>query len=216
MPASPPDMPPVPSALPREELPPAVLEAVDPNEQVFFYTQPRRHSLGRGVWMVMFLGIAFSVASIGAVTDTWLGVAESDAPETWQHMGFGITMGLTGVFVLFSLMLLAWPLLSHRAMRATHVFVSSWRVVELKERRGKPTPKIRSWNISACPEAYVTRVRGDTASLVLSERVRERSTDGQTIYEWEAIHGIPNASQALNCIAVLRQQQRTGVQTTET
>ena len=195
------------SALPREDLPPAVLEALEDDEQVYFYTQPNRHSLGRGVWMVMFLGVVFSVASIGATTDTWLGVRENEAPQLWQHLSFGVTLGLTLVFVLFSLTLLAWPLISHRAMRSTHVFMSERRIVELRARRSPRAPRVRSWRIAACPDAYVTRIRGNTASLVLSERVRERSTDGQTIYEWEAIHGIPHAQRALSSLELLRRQQ---------
>lgn len=203
-----PHVAPILHAVSRADLPHAVVGALEADERVYFYVQPIRHALGRGVWMVMLLGVVFSVASMGAVTDTWLGVLETNAPQIWQHMSFGLTLGLTLVFVVFSTMLLAWPLLSHHAMRSTHVFISEHRIVELKERRAPRAPRIRSWNLLACPDAYVTRTRGKSASLVLSERVRERSTDGQTIYEWEAIHGIPRATEALGTLQALQKKKR--------
>lgn len=192
-----------PKALDRHVLPAAVLASLDVDEEVYFYTQPARHALGRGVWMVMCLGIVFSVASFGAITDTWLGVQDAHAQETWQHMGFGLTLGLSALFLMFSLLLLAWPLLSYRAQRATHIVVTAARILQVRQRR-RGRHHVRTWQISACPDAYVTRKRGATATLVLTERVRERGTDGQTIYEWEAIHGIPRASEALATLQALR------------
>jgi len=44
----------------------------------------------------------------------------------------------------------------------------------------------------------------NVASLVLRERVRTRGTDGQNVYEWEALHGLPRVDEA---VAILRELQ---------
>jgi hypothetical protein len=181
-------------------LPPLVAGALAEDERALWHAQPIRHANGIGVWMVMALGTGFGVASLGALHDVMGKTLEGGALR-------GLLPGLLAVlFLAFSLVLLCWPLLSRRKMRRTHVLVTDRRVLEVVEplQRGR-APRVRSWPIAECTDLAVARRRGLSATLVLRERLRERKSDGQTVYEWEALHGLARADEALELLTSLRE-----------
>lgn len=183
----------------RAELPSLAAGALHDDEQVYWHAQPVRHASGIGVWLIMGLGVLFGAASLGALDEvigSWL--------ETGALAGV-VPAALVLLFLAFSLVLLCWPLLSRRKMRRTHVLVTDRRVLEVVAplRAGRP-PRVRAWPLAECTDLAVVRRRGGSATLVLRERLRDRKTDGQTVYEWEALHGLPRADEALSCLERLR------------
>lgn len=192
-----------PRPLAEVDLPEEVRRALAPGEIAYFHAQPIRHANGIGVWMIMGLGGIFLFASVGGLVETLEKLQEAGA----RVLGVGALLLAIG-FVAFSLLLLAWPLLSFRRMRRTHVVVTDRCVVELVRRGRAKAPRVRSWSLAECTDASVARRRGASATLVLKERVRERRTDGQTIYEWEALHGLPRADEALAVLVALRADPR--------
>lgn len=173
-------------------VPTPLLALLSAEESPIFYVQPIRHANGMGVWMIMGLGVVFCVASFGALAEV-AGHLCSDGATLATVVAAAIAV----LFALFSVVLLVWPLLSFRRMRRTHVLMTQTRLFHIVVNPQRQPVRVTSWRLSECGDAHVARTRGRSATLVLRERVRERKSDGRTIYEWEAIHGIPRANEAL-------------------
>lgn len=180
-------------------VPDAVARLLDDGEVPLWHVQPIRHANGRGVWLVMALGVLFTAAGTAALVDVLGRFLER------ASLAGLVPLSLALLFVAFSLVLLVWPLLSYGRMRRTHVLVTDRRVlaIVLPRREGK-APRVRAWAPAECTDLAVVRRRGASATLVLRERVRERLTDGQRVYEWEALHGLPDAERALAIVRRLR------------
>lgn len=181
-------------------LPPAVTAVLDDGERPHWHAQPIRHANGRGVWLIMALGVVFTGASAAALVDV-----TTRGLEAGLGLGVLLALALALLFLAFSLVLLAWPLLSYARMKRTHVVVTDRRVLAIVLPRSvaKP-PRVRAWAHADCTDLSVTRRRGASATLVLRESVRERATDGQTVYQWDALHGLPDADGALSVLKALR------------
>lgn len=182
-------------------VPEAVARVLDEGEAPRWHAQPIRHANGRGVWLIMALGVLFTAAGAAAFVDVTSRAVAGDA--SW--LAALLPLGLALFFVAFALVLLVWPLLSYARMRRTHVVVTDRRVLSVVlGRRPSHAPRVRSWALAECTDLAVARRRGASATLVLRERVRERATDGQLVYEWEALHGLPDAERALSILRALR------------
>jgi hypothetical protein len=152
----------------------------------------------------MGLGFLFLAAAVGALDDIVRGTLEG-GPLQRVIGAFVFALGV--LFTGFSVLLVLWPAIAFRRMRRTHVVITGERVLEVVLRPGKE-PKVRAWSVAECADAAVGLPRGDAASLVLRERVRTRGTDGQNVYEWEALHGLPRTDEA---VALLRELQAAAV-----
>jgi len=75
------------------------------------------------------------------------------------------------------------------------VVITDSRVIAARFHRG--APRLRTFAVLACDQAAVVRRRGESATLVLRERLKRRPFDGRIVYEWEALHGLPRADDAL-------------------
>lgn len=181
-------------------LPPPLRTVLVPHERVYFAAQPRRPALGRGVWFIGALGLLFAGTSLSAGADV-LARMEQRMPEgALGALGVGCTVGFAGVFVCFALMLLALPWVLRRRLRQTWVLITQERVLSVRIGSDQVPRTQGSWPLHECRDLAVTRRRGDTATLVLREGLRERATDGQTVYHWDALHGIPRADEALRVL----------------
>ncbi len=148
-----------------------------------------------GVYSIMVLGVAFTFAS---------GVALVEMAGRYDlSMGVGrvmllaLIMALCTLWLVFSLMMLVWPLLSGWAMRNQIAIVTDRRVLHVRRRVGNTAPpRVKATPLSECTHVQVVRRRGESATLVLSEGLRERAFDGRTVYEWNCIHGLPDADGA--------------------
>lgn len=190
--------------VPRTELPLQVAALLEHDEPVLYYGQPIRRAGGIGVWMILALGVVFTPAALGALAEIRTKVADKPLSEVaWAAPVF---LGAL-LFLVFSLMLLAWPWLSDRDRRRTHVVVTGHRVLRVKLRGEKP-PRTRAWRVEDCDAASVARRRGASATLVLKERVRIRRTDDRPVYEWDALHGLPRADDALAALLFARDEKR--------
>lgn len=193
-------MAPTPPAL----APPAAVQALlHDDEVVLFYAQPIRRAGGLGVWLIASLGVVFLCASVPAtseVTRLVLAAPQAGPMATW------LLIPLALIFLLFSGLLVVWPAVSSADRRRTHVVITPRRVLQVKlpllsRRRA---PQVRAWPLRDCSDLGVTRRRGASATLVLQESLRERRSDGQTVYEWQALHGLPRADEALALLRRLR------------
>lgn len=184
-----------PSLIERAALPSLLVELLHDDETALYYAQPIRRAGGIGVWMILALGVAFTPAAVGALREV---AARSAAAELTLPQVLFVLVLASGalVFLAFSLMMLVWPWLSERDRRRTHVVVTDQRVVRLKARRNK-APRVKEWPVAACDAASVARRRGASATLVLREKIRIRLTDDRPVYEWDAVHGLPRADDAL-------------------
>lgn len=185
--------------------PPAPVAALlHDGEDVRWYAQPVAPARGRWVWGIMLLGVLFLAAAVGALDDVVRGTLEGSTLQ--RVIGAGVLL-LALAFTGFSVLLVLWPAIAFSRMRRTHVIITDARVLEVVLRPSKE-PRVRTWGVAECTDAAVGLRRGDAASLVLRERVRTRSTDGQNVYEWEALHGLPRTDEA---VALLRELQAGGV-----
>ncbi|MFZ9888787.1 MAG: hypothetical protein ACO3JL_14910 [Myxococcota bacterium] len=185
-------------------VPPVALQALLHDEEVIpFHAQPVRRAGGRGVWLIATLGLVFLTASVPATREV-LHLLRSAPPG--GPIGAWLLVPLALVFLGFSVMLSLWPALSSRDVQRTHVVITQRRVMEVKFPLlgGRGKPRVRTWPVRECRDLGVTRRRGDSATLVLQESLRERRSDNQTVYEWQAIHGLPRADEALALLRRLR------------
>jgi len=201
-----------PPLIERSALPPRVTDALLDDETVFYAETPIRRAGGIGVWLIMGLGVAFVPASVGALREIALRL--DTLPSLLSRVvAIALAGGLGLVFLVFSLAMLVWPLLSEWSRRRTIVVVTDGRVLKLTgHARGARPLKVRAWDVSACEHASVARRRGASATLVLKERVRVRKTDGQPVYEWDALHGLPDADRALAALLHARARKLGEVQ----
>lgn len=190
-----------PAALDPAALPASVAALLHDDERPLYYAQPIRRAGGIGVWLIMGLGFLFVPASVGAIEETLRRAAVLELGFL-RGAALAFVLCLEALFLGFSLMLLVWPWLSDKSRRATHVLVTDARVIELKSRRGQP--RVRQWPVHVCEHAAVARRRGASATLVLKERIRTRKTDGKPVYEWDALHGLPRADEALAALCWAR------------
>ncbi len=192
------------AVLPVVDLPPAVASVLARGEVTHWHAQPIRHANGRGVWLIMAGGVVFTGASVAALVDVAARLVGG------VSVGGLASLGLALFFVVFSLMLLVWPLLSYSSMRRTHIVITDRRVLSVLLPRGAgKAARVRSFSHAECTDAALARRRGASATLVLRERVRERASDGQTVYEWDALHGLPDAERALAILRALRGEEDT-------
>lgn len=187
-----------------DAVPPVPRAVLAAGERVYWCAQPIRHANGIGVWLIFALGVVFTVASAGALAETADRLSEAGGAA---HLGL-LALILALALTLFALLLLTWPLLSYRRMRRTYALITDRRVLEVTERGRDRAPRTREWPLSACTDPSVARRRGASATLVLQERLRERRSDGQTVYEWEALHGLPHADAALQALLTLKRGRR--------
>lgn len=195
-----------PQPLDRDQLPAVIRDLLDDDEIVLYWAQPIRRAGGIGVWMIMGLGVAFTVASAGAVEEIVRRGLELEVDVARGALLVVVAVGAL-LFLGFSVMMLFWPWLSDQARRSTHAVVTDRRVLEVRERTGaraRRGPRVKEWPVTSCEAASVARRRGESATLVLREQVRERRTDGKTIYEWDALHGLPRADEALAALVWAR------------
>jgi uncharacterized membrane protein len=195
----------VPSPVDREALPETVRALLHDDEAVLFYAQPIRRAGGIGVWMILGVGIFYLPAGIGALNE----IADKASRGALGVGAIAVALFVgAGALLLLALSVLwiFWPLLSDQDRRRTHVVVTDERVLQVKLRSNKP-PRVKDWSVAVCDAASVARRRGESATLVLKERVRERKSDGQSVYEWDAVHGLPRADEALTALLWARQQR---------
>jgi hypothetical protein len=181
-------------------LPEEVAAQLHDDEEPRWYAQPIRPANGKWIWPVMALGLVFLATAAAALDDVVRAVLDGN---TLQRVLGAAVLGLALAFEVFAVVLVAWPALAYRRMARTHVVVTGRRVVEVVL-RGSKAPKVRAWDLAECTDVQRGMPRGRAASLVLRERVRERRTDGQTIYEWDALHGLPRVDEAVTLIRELR------------
>lgn len=184
-----------------DDAPPAALtDALFAGEAVLWWARPVRPASGNARWAVAAIGALFVPAGFGALVD----VAGRDG-----SLAAKLPLLAGGALLLtFALVALAFPWLVARRMRRTVAAVTTLRVVEaVVGRRG--LARVRTWPVDDLGEATVGRRRGASASLILKERLRERATDGRTVYEWEAVHGLPDADAALSALRAARARRRT-------
>jgi hypothetical protein len=193
-----------PHALDRRSLPSRVSFVLRDDEAVFYAEVPIRRAGGLGVWLIFALGIAFVPASTAALVE----IAERTralSSSAQQVLAVLLAGGLGLVFFVFSLMMLLWPLLSEWSRRRTLVVVTDERVLKLTgDVNGGRALRVKAWDIAHCEHASVARRRGASATLVLKERIRVRKSDGQPVYEWDALHGLPDAERALQALLWVR------------
>jgi hypothetical protein len=134
----------------------------------------------------MALGVAFGGASVSALVDALT------APG-----GAVGALILGSLLLAFSTLLILWPWLAWRGLARSVVAVTDRGVVYA---RGK---RVRRYAASEITDPQVVRRRGRSASLVLSESVRAKS-DGTPVYQWTAIHGLPEADAALEAVIALK------------
>lgn len=199
----------VPSPIDRDALPADVQAQLHDDEAVLFYAQPIRRAGGIGVWMILGVGIFYLPAGVGALNE--IADKASRGPLSVGAIAVAALVGLGALLLLvMSVLWIFWPLLSDQDRKRTHAVITDGRVLQVKLRSNKP-PRVKSWPVVVCDAASVARRRGESATLVLKERVRERKTDGKSVYEWDALHGLPRADEALTALLWARQQQLAAV-----
>lgn len=171
--------------------PDALTSRLFPGEQVLWWARPARPASGNARFVVAAIGALFVPASVGALVD----VAGRTGPLVAK-----VPLLLGGaLFAAFALFALTFPLFVARRTKRTIAAVTTLRVVEIVQ-----GGRERAWPVEACADASIGRRRGRTASLILKERLRERVVDGRVIYDWEAIHGLPDADGALRALQEAR------------
>jgi hypothetical protein len=200
-----------PRPIARAALPARVVELLRDDEVVLYAETPIRRAGGLGVWLILGLGIAFVPASTAALIE----IAErtNALPSSMKKVAALVLAGGLGlVFFAFSLMLLCWPFLAEWSRRRTLVVVTDARVLRFTGNRVGAKPlRVKDWDIAHCEHASVARRRGASATLVLKERIRTRQSDGQPVYEWDALHGLPDADAALSALLWARARRERAI-----
>lgn len=149
------------------------------------------------MYAIMLAGALFTFASAQA----WVGLfqrgafAES-AITTVMRLGL---FGLTSFWLLCSVSMLFWPLLSSWVMRNTIAIITDRRVIRCIK-LGNLMPRFSERSLWACRQPSITRRRNGTATLVLSEQLKRRPFDGKIVYRWDRLHGLPDADAALSAL----------------
>ncbi len=189
-------------------LPPMVAGVLDVDETLFYWAQPIRPALGIGIWMIFALGPIFGTAGAMAFEE-FVGRGVFEATGALSAASIAASLGALLLF-LVGLFFLCFPFLAFGSMRRTHALVTDRRVLHIRIptqrgiRKGN-TAKVEEWGPSRCEGVNVVRRRRQSATLVLNEHTEERKSDGRFVYRWEALHGLPRATEARIAVDWMRQ-----------
>ncbi len=197
-----------PPSVDKRVLPAGVRALLDADEDVLYWAQPIRLSLGLGVWMIFSLGPIFATAGAMAFEEfVGRGIFEASGVVTAASLA---AAALAFFLVACGVFFLCFPFLAFSTMRRTHALVTDRRVLRVRLptqrgiRQGK-APKVEQWGATRCDTNTVVRRRRQSATLVLSEHTEERRSDGRMVYKWEALHGLPRAAEAQRAVDWMRQ-----------
>jgi|GEM_PF-2229013 len=203
-------MPDAPAPVSRAVLSDELQSVLDDDEVVFYWGQPIRFENGMGVWLIFALGLIFVPGASLAFADFFGRLLPLLFDGTWTPLQLvGATVLLVGVLLLlaFGVLLAFWPLLTRDRLNRTHVLVSDRRVLHVvlhapkggAAHEGKQ-PTVRLWRLTQCSSPKVVRRRRNSATLLLGENTKEKLATGKMVYEWQAVHGIPRATEALHAL----------------
>lgn len=192
-----------PDQIPPESLPAHIQGMVQAGECIYYAATPIRRAGGLGVWLIMCAGIAYVPASLGALAESIERYQPSESSVVATAFFVLLVFGCL-LFFAFSAMLLCWPLLSEWHRRSSFVLITNRHVYKTLHMLNRQ--RVQTWPVSSCNEPSVARRRGKSATLVLKEHLDRRKTDDVIVYKWIAIHGLPNAEDALRALLFARQQ----------
>jgi hypothetical protein len=188
----------------RDALPPGVVAVLEAGEAIHWTAQPIRQAMGRGIYFTAALGALFTVSSVLGFIDAFeRGVLK--AQSLWAIP----VLGVAALFVGFSIFLLTWPIHGKARLRRTHQLITDRRVLEVRLSKNGDALKVRAFRLEGVEEPTLARRRGDSVTLVLRERLRQRRSDGRTIYEWDALHGMARGEEALLVLKEVLAQRAT-------